>query len=275
MNNSMAYEDLLHDVFTNGVEKEDRTGTGTVSVFGRQIRYDLSEGFPLITSKRVPFKSVLAELLWFLSGSTNVKPLQEMGCTIWDEWADENGDLGNVYGYQWRTWSRSWKSLEHGMTTEHFDQIRKLVHLLMANPDSRRMLVSAWNVADLPGMALEPCHFAFQCYVANGRLSLQVYQRSADMFLGIPFNLASYAALTHMLAQQCHLEVGELIWTGGDCHIYNNHRSQVEEQLSREGRGLPQLKLLRHPDDIFSYTLADFELVGYDPHPTIKGEVSK
>ncbi len=274
MSNCFAYEDLLADVLEKGIAKGDRTGTGTISVFGRQIRYNLEEGFPLITSKRVPFKSVMAELLWFLSGSTNVKPLQEMGCTIWDEWADENGNLGNVYGYQWRVWKRNWMSLDHGVATEHFDQMRKLVHLLQTNPDSRRMLVSAWNVADLPGMALEPCHFAFQCYVVDGRLSLQVYQRSADMFLGAPFNLASYAALIHMLAQQCDLGVGELIWSGGDCHIYNNHLEQVKEQLSREGRGLPQLKLLGRPKDLFSYKLEDFQLEGYNPHPAIKGEVA-
>jgi len=260
------YEDLLEDVRKNGTPKEDRTGTGTLSVFGRQIRYDLSREFPLITSKKVHFKSLALELLWFLMGDTNVRWLQERGVKIWDEWADENGDLGPVYGHQWRSWPT-----QDGGT---IDQISEVVELLKKDPDSRRIIVSAWNPADNPKMALTPCHALFQFYVADGKLSCQLYQRSADMFLGVPFNIASYALLTHMMAQQCDLEVGEFIWTGGDTHIYVNHFDQVDEQLSREPRPLPQLKFARKPDSIFDYTFEDFLIENYDPHPGIRAQVA-
>ncbi|OFL91623.1 thymidylate synthase [Corynebacterium sp. HMSC055D05] len=259
------YEDLLRDVLENGTEKGDRTGTGTRSVFGRQIRYDLSESFPLLTTKKVFFKGVVGELLWFLRGDSNVRWLQDNGIRIWNEWADADGELGPVYGVQWR----SWPTPDGG----HVDQIAEALATLKKNPDSRRNLVSAWNVSELDQMALMPCHLMFQLYVADGRLSMQVYQRSADMFLGVPFNIASYALLTHMFAQQAGLEVGELIWTGGDCHIYNNHIEQVREQLSREAREYPQLKL-RKAKSLFDYDFDDIEVVGYDPHPTIKAEVS-
>ena len=259
------YEDLLRDVLENGTAKGDRTGTGTRSVFGRQIRYDLSESFPLLTTKKVYFKAVVGELLWFLRGDSNVRWLQDNGIRIWNEWADENGELGPVYGVQWRSWPTPGGG--------HIDQIEQVMKDLTENPDSRRILVSAWNVAELDKMALMPCHLLFQLYVANGKLSMQVYQRSADMFLGVPFNIASYALLTHMFAQQAGLEVGELIWTGGDCHIYNNHVEQVEEQLSREARPYPQLKL-RKAASIFDYTFDDIDVEGYDPHPTISAKVS-
>ena len=259
------YEDLLRDVLDNGTAKGDRTGTGTRSVFGRQIRYDLSESFPLLTTKKVFFKGVVGELLWFLRGDSNVRWLQDNGIRIWNEWADADGELGPVYGVQWR----SWPTPDGG----HVDQIAEALATLKQNPDSRRNLVSAWNVSELDKMALMPCHLMFQLYVADGRLSMQVYQRSADMFLGVPFNIASYALLTHMFAQQAGLEVGELIWTGGDCHIYNNHIEQVREQLSREAREYPQLKL-RKAKSLFDYDFDDIEVVGYDPHPTIKAEVS-
>ena len=259
------YEDLLRDVLENGTAKGDRTGTGTRSVFGRQIRYDLSESFPLLTTKKVFFKGVVGELLWFLRGDSNVRWLQDNGIRIWNEWADADGELGPVYGVQWR----SWPTPDGG----HVDQIAEALATLKKNPDSRRNLVSAWNVSELDQMALMPCHLMFQLYVADGRLSMQVYQRSADMFLGVPFNIASYALLTHMFAQQAGLEVGELIWTGGDCHIYNNHVDQVREQLSREAREYPQLKL-RKAKSLFDYDFDDIEVVGYDPHPTIKAEVS-
>ncbi|GAB3939001.1 thymidylate synthase [Corynebacterium tapiri] len=259
------YEDLLLDVLNNGSAKGDRTGTGTRSVFGRQVRYDLSESFPLLTTKKVYFHAVVGELLWFLSGDSNVGWLQDNGVRIWNEWADENGELGPVYGVQWRSWPTPDGS--------HIDQIAQAVEMLKSNPDSRRNLVSAWNVSELDKMALLPCHLLFQLYVVDGRLSLQVYQRSADMFLGVPFNIASYALLTHMLAQQAGLEVGELIWTGGDCHIYNDHVDQVREQLSREPRPYPQLEL-RKADSIFDYTFEDISVTGYDPHPTIKAQVS-
>ena len=262
---STPYEDLLRDVLENGTAKGDRTGTGTRSVFGRQIRYDLSESFPLLTTKKVYFKGVVGELLWFLRGDSNVRWLQDNGVRIWNEWADEDGELGPVYGVQWR----SWPTPDGG----HIDQIEEVLRTLEENPDSRRNLVSAWNVAELDKMALMPCHLLFQLYVADGRLSLQVYQRSADMFLGVPFNIASYALLTHMFAQQAGLAVGELIWTGGDCHIYNNHVEQVREQLSRSPRQYPQLRL-RKAASIFDYAFADIEVIGYDPHPTIKAEVS-
>ena len=230
------YEDLLRDVLENGTDKGDRTGTGTRSVFGRQLRYDLSESFPLLTTKKVYFKGVVGELLWFLRGDSNVTWLQEHGVRIWNEWADENGELGPVYGVQWRSWPTP--------DGQHVDQISRALELLKDDPNSRRNLVSAWNVSELEHMALLPCHLLFQLYVADGKLSLQVYQRSADMFLGVPFNIASYALLAHMFAQQAGLEVGELIWTGGDCHIYNNHFDQVREQLSREPRPYPQLSLI-------------------------------
>ena len=259
------YEDLLRDVLEHGTDKGDRTGTGTRSVFGRQLRYDLSESFPLLTTKKVYFKGVVGELLWFLRGDSNVTWLQEHGVRIWNEWADDNGELGPVYGVQWRSWPTP--------DGQHVDQISRALELLKDDPDSRRNLVSAWNVSELDRMALLPCHLLFQLYVADGKLSLQVYQRSADMFLGVPFNIASYALLTHMFAQQAGLEVGELIWTGGDCHIYNNHFDQVREQLSREPRPYPQLKL-RKAASLFDYDFSDIEVVGYDPHPTIKAQVS-
>lgn len=256
----------MADVLEHGTEKSDRTGTGTRSVFGRQIRYDLSESFPLITTKRVHFKSVALELLWFLRGDSNVRWLQERGVRIWNEWADENGDLGPVYGVQWR----SWPTPEGGFV----DQIAQLVEQLRADPDSRRHVVSAWNPGQIAEMALPPCHILFQFYVSQGRLSCQLYQRSADMFLGVPFNISSYSLLTVMLAQQAGLEPGEFIWTGGDCHIYSNHEDQVREQLSRDPRPYPQLRLTRHPESIFDYEYEDFEVRGYEPHPTIKAKVA-
>nr|WP_306482595.1 thymidylate synthase [Corynebacterium riegelii] len=256
---------MLQDVLDNGTAKGDRTGTGTRSVFGRQIRYNLAESFPLLTTKKVYFKAVVGELLWFLRGDSNVRWLQEHGVRIWNEWADADGELGPVYGVQWRSWPTP--------DGQHIDQIQQVVDQLRQNPDSRRILVSAWNVAELDKMALMPCHLLFQLYVADGKLSMQVYQRSADMFLGVPFNIASYALLTHMFAQQADLEVGELIWTGGDCHIYNDHLEQVREQLSRDARPYPQLKL-REAASIFDYDFDDIEVEGYDPHPTIKAVVS-
>lgn len=259
------YEDLLAKIMREGTEKSDRTGTGTRSLFGAQLRYDLSKGFPLITTKRVHMKSVIGELLWFLSGDSNVHWLQENGVRIWNEWADENGDLGPVYGVQWRRWNAG--------DGREIDQISQVLETLKTNPDSRRMIVSAWNVGDLPKMALEPCHAFFQLYVADGRLSLQLYQRSADMFLGVPFNIASYSLLTHMFAQQAGLEVGDFVWTGGDCHIYSNHVEQVTEQLSREPYPFPTLKL-RKADSMFSYGFDDVEIVGYEHHPTIKAPVA-
>ena len=259
------YEDLLAKIMREGAEKSDRTGTGTRSLFGAQLRYDLSKGFPLITTKRVHMKSIIGELLWFLSGDSNVHWLQENGVRIWNEWADENGDLGPVYGVQWRRWNAG--------DGREIDQISQVLETLKTNPDSRRMIVSAWNVGDLLKMALEPCHAFFQLYVADGRLSLQLYQRSADMFLGVPFNIASYSLLTHMFAQQAGLEVGDFIWTGGDCHIYSNHVEQVTEQLSREPYPFPTLKL-RKADSMFSYGFDDVEIVGYEHHPTIKAPVA-
>jgi thymidylate synthase len=260
------YDDFMRHVFEHGVAKGDRTGTGTRSVFGHQMRFDLREAFPLVTTKKVFWKAVVLELLWFLRGDSNVRWLQERGVTIWDEWARADGELGPVYGVQWRSWPTPGGG--------HIDQISEVVQQLKQNPDSRRIIVSAWNVADLPQMALMPCHAFFQFYVARGELSCQLYQRSADIFLGVPFNIASYALLTHMLAQQCGLKVGEFIWTGGDCHIYDNHIEQVQLQLSRTPRPGPQLKLLRKPESIFDYAFEDFELVGYDPHPLIKAPVA-
>ncbi|GEA85273.1 MAG: thymidylate synthase [Cellulomonas sp.] len=259
------YEDLLRLVLETGTPKSDRTGTGTRSVFGHQMRFDLSAGFPLVTTKRVHLRSVVYELLWFLRGDSNVRWLQEHGVKIWDEWADENGELGPVYGVQWR----SWPTPDGG----HVDQIAQLVENLRTNPDSRRHVVSAWNVAELPQMALMPCHALFQFYVADGRLSCQLYQRSADLFLGVPFNIASYALLTHMVAQQAGLEVGDFVWTGGDCHIYDNHVEQVREQLARAPYPAPTLQL-RHAPSIFDYTFEDVEVVGYQHHPTIKAPIA-
>lgn len=261
------YEDLLAEVLENGATKGDRTGTGTLSLFGKQLRYDLAtEGFPRITTKFVAMKAVKGELLWFLRGDTNIRWLQEQGITIWDEWADENGDLGPVYGYQWRSWPAP--------NGAHIDQIQQVVDTLRNNPDSRRIIVSAWNVAELEKMALMPCHAFFQFYVADGKLSCQLYQRSADLFLGVPFNIASYSLLTHMVAQQCDLEVGEFVWTGGDCHIYTNHIEQVKEQISRTPYPFPKLELKKAPS-IFSYQMDDIRASeGYQHHPAIKAPVA-
>ena len=260
------YEDFVRHVYETGVPKQDRTGTGTLSTFGYQMRFDLAEGFPLVTTKKVHFKSVALELLWFLRGDSNVRWLQERGVTIWDEWADETGDLGPVYGVQWR----SWPTPDGG----HVDQIAEVVRLLREEPDSRRIVVSAWNVGAIPKMALAPCHAFFQFHVAEGRLSCQLYQRSADVFLGVPFNIASYALLTHMLAQQTDLLPGELIWTGGDCHVYDNHREQVETLLARAPFPYPTLAMGRRPHSIFDYEYEDFEVVDYQHHPAIRAPVA-
>ena len=260
------YEDLLRAVLAEGTHKDDRTGTGTTSVFGRQIRYDLSKGFPLITTKRVHFKSVAYELLWFLRGESNVRWLQDNGVSIWDEWADADGELGPVYGVQWRSWPAPGGA--------HIDQIAQVVEQIRTNPDSRRLIVSAWNPADIPDMALAPCHALFQFYVADGRLSCQLYQRSADMFLGVPFNIASYALLTLMIAQQTGLEPGDFVWTGGDCHIYDNHVEQVREQLTRAPYPLPTLRMARRPESIFDYRFEDFVVEDYQHHPAIRAAVA-
>ncbi|TSE31649.1 thymidylate synthase [Tepidimonas charontis] len=260
------YEDFLRHVFEHGAPKSDRTGTGTRSVFGYQMRFDLAEGFPLVTTKKLHVKSIVYELLWFLRGDRNVRWLQERGVTIWDEWARADGDLGPIYGVQWRAWPTP--------DGRHIDQISEVLHLLRTQPDSRRMVVSAWNVADLPQMALAPCHALFQFYVAGGRLSCQLYQRSADCFLGVPFNIASYALLTHMVAQQCDLQPGEFIWTGGDCHIYDNHVEQVRLQLSRAPYPYPQLHIRRRPPTLFDYEFDDFEFRDYQHHPAIKAPVA-
>ncbi|MFN8223346.1 MAG: thymidylate synthase [Gaiellales bacterium] len=260
------YEDFMRHVVTCGTPKGDRTGTGTTSVFGYQMRFDLSAGFPLVTTKKVHFPAIAYELLWFLRGDSNVRWLQEHGVSIWDEWASPDGDLGPVYGVQWR----SWPAPGGGQV----DQIAEVVRLLRDDPDSRRIIVSAWNVAELPQMALAPCHAFFQFYVAEGRLSCQLYQRSADIFLGVPFNIASYALLTHMLAQQSDLEVGDFIWTGGDCHIYDNHREQVATQLERDPYPYPQLRFRRRPPSIFDYDFGDFEVVDYVHHPAIRAPVA-
>jgi thymidylate synthase len=272
-NPSSQYEDFLRHVDTHGVLKADRTGTGTKSVFGYQMRYDLSQGFPLVTTKKVFVKAIITELLWFLTGSSNNNWLTERGVTIWDEWAKPDGDLGPVYGVQWRSWPTADGS--------HIDQIAEVVKTLKSNPDSRRIIVSAWNVADLSKMALMPCHAFFQFYVAppttpngKGKLSCQLYQRSADIFLGVPFNIASYALLTHMVAQQCDLDVGDFIWTGGDCHIYSNHAEQVALQLSRAPMPYPTLNIKRRPASIFDYQYEDFEILGYESHPAIKAPVA-
>ena len=259
------YLDLLQHVLDHGVLKEDRTGTGTHSVFGYQMRFNLQDGFPLLTTKKLHLKSIIHELLWFLKGDTNVKYLQENGVRIWNEWADENGDLGHIYGYQWR----SWPDYNGG----HIDQIKEAIHTIQNNPDSRRIIVSAWNVADLPQMNLPPCHAFFQFYVANGKLSLQLYQRSADIFLGVPF-IASYALLLMMVAQVTGLEAGDFVHTLGDAHIYNNHIEQVREQLSREPRDLPKMKLNPNVKSIFDFKYEDFELTDYNPHPHIAGKVA-
>ncbi len=260
------YEDFMRHVFTHGVAKGDRTGTGTRSVFGHQMRFDLSEGFPLITTKKVHLKSIVLELLWFLRGDANARWLQTRGVTIWDEWAREDGDLGPVYGVQWRSWPTA--------DGAHIDQITEVVKQLKTNPDSRRIIVSAWNVGELSKMALMPCHALFQFYVAEGKLSCQLYQRSADIFLGVPFNIASYALLTHMLAQQCDLAVGDFIWTGGDWHIYDNHVEQVTTQLARTPFAYPSLNIKRRPESIFDYEFEDFEFVDYQHHPAIKAPVA-
>ena len=261
-----AYLDLMRRIRNTGTRKNDRTGTGTLSVFGHQMRFDLSEGFPLVTTKRVHVRSILIELLWFLRGETNVAWLREQGVTIWDEWADEKGELGPVYGKQWRAWLAP--------DGRSIDQISQAVALLKHNPDSRRIIVSAWNVGELEQMALMPCHAFFQFYVAEKRLSCQLYQRSADVFLGVPFNIASYALLVHMLAQQCDLEPGELIWTGGDCHLYMNHFEQADLQLARQPLPLPKLRLRRRPASIFEYEYEDFEFVNYQHHAAIKAPVA-
>ena len=260
------YHDLMKEVLAKGVQKSDRTGTGTVSVFGHQMRFNLADGFPMVTTKKLHLKSIIYELLWFLKGSTNNNWLKERGVSIWNEWAAPDGDLGPIYGYQWRSWPAP--------NGQHIDQISEVVETIKKNPDSRRIIVSAWNVADIPRMALAPCHAFFQFYVADGKLSCQLYQRSADIFLGVPFNIASYALLTHMMAQQCNLEVGDFIWTGGDCHLYSNHLEQVELQLSRDFFPLPKLNILRKPDSIFDYEFEDFKILGYESHPHIKAPVA-
>jgi thymidylate synthase len=261
-----AYLDLMRHVLERGEPKSDRTGTGTLSVFGWQMRFDLAEGFPLVTTKKLHLRSIIHELLWFLQGSTNVAYLRDHGVSIWDEWADGQGELGPVYGYQWRNWPAG-----DGGT---IDQISDVVDRIRRDPSSRRLIVSAWNVADLPKMALAPCHAFFQFHVAGGRLSCQMYQRSADIFLGVPFNIASYALLTHMVAQQCDLQPGDFIWTGGDCHLYLNHLEQARAQLAREPFPLPRLTLLRRPESIFDYRFEDFEISGYQSHPHIKAPVA-
>lgn len=261
-----TYLDLLDHVLTHGVRKEDRTGTGTLSVFGHQMRFPLADGFPLLTTKKLHTRSIIHELLWFLKGDTNIGYLRDNGVTIWDEWADAEGNLGPVYGAQWRSWPTS--------DGQHIDQITRVVEDIRRSPDSRRLIVSAWNVGELPHMALPPCHALFQFYVAEGRLSCQLYQRSADIFLGVPFNIASYALLTHMVAQQTDLEPGEFIWTGGDCHLYLNHLDQARLQLSRTPRALPRLKLARRPESIFDYRFEDFVIEDYDPWPGIKAPIA-
>ena len=260
------YLDLLQHIVDKGTSKEDRTGTGTISVFGYQMRFDLNEGFPLVTTKKCHLRSIIHELLWFLQGDTNIKYLKENKVSIWDEWADENGNLGPVYGYQWRSWPTA--------DGRHIDQIKNVVDQIKKNPDSRRLIVSAWNVGEIENMALPPCHAFFQFYVADGKLSCQLYQRSADVFLGVPFNIASYALLTMMVAQVCDLKLGDFVHTFGDTHLYKNHLEQTQLQLSREPRPLPQMKINPNVKDIFSFKFEDFELVGYDPHPHIKAPVA-
>ncbi len=260
------YLELMRHVRNNGAVKGDRTGTGTLSVFGHQMRFDLRAGFPLVTTKKLHLRSIIHELLWFLSGDSNIRYLQENGVSIWDDWADEDGELGPVYGVQWRSWPKP----DGGSV----DQIAQIVQQLQETPDSRRILLSAWNVAEIDNMALPPCHCLFQFYVADGALSCQLYQRSCDIFLGVPFNIASYALLTHMLAQQADLAVGDFVWTGGDCHLYSNHLQQADEQLSREPLPLPQLLIKRQPESIFDYRYEDFDIVEYESHPHIKAAVA-
>jgi thymidylate synthase len=260
------YLDMLSHIMENGNDRDDRTGTGTRGVFGYQIRFDLSKGFPILTTKKLHLKSIIHELLWFLQGSSNIKYLKENGVKIWDEWADENGELGPVYGVQWRSWPTP--------DGRHIDQISEVIKTIKNNPNSRRIIVSAWNVADIPNMKLPPCHCLFQFYVADGKLSCQLYQRSCDTFLGVPFNIASYALLTMMVAQVCGLEPGDFVHTFGDLHIYNNHFEQVKEQLSREPRALPKMKINPEVKDIFNFKYEDFNLEGYDPHPSIKAPIS-
>lgn len=260
------YHDLMKRILEEGTERGDRTGTGTLSVFGHQMRFNLSEGFPLVTTKKCHLRSIIHELLWFLKGDTNITYLKENGVSIWDEWADENGDLGPVYGYQWRSWPNSDGS--------YTDQIANVVDAIKNNPNSRRHMVVAYNPSFVDEMALPPCHAMFQFYVANGKLSCQLYQRSCDVFLGLPFNIASYALLTHMIAQQCDLDVGDFVWTGGDTHLYLNHLEQTNLQLSREPYPLPELKIKRKPDSLFDYKFEDFEIVGYESHPHIKAPVA-
>jgi thymidylate synthase len=261
-----AYHELLRRILDEGVAQQDRTGVGTRSVFGHQMRFDLAKGFPLVTTKKLHLRSIIIELLWFLKGDTNIAWLKENRVGIWDEWADESGDLGPVYGKQWRNWE--------GPDGRHIDQIANLIALIKKDPASRRQIVSAWNPAEIDRMALAPCHCLFQTQVAGGKLHLQLYQRSADVFLGVPFNIASYALLTHMLAQQCDLEPGSFVWTGGDCHLYSNHLDQAQLQLEREPRALPKLTILRRPAAIDQYAYEDFEISGYEPHPHIKAEVA-
>ena len=260
------YHDLLERILSDGAEKHDRTGTGTLSVFGHQMRFDLAAGFPLLTTKKLHTKSIIHELLWFLAGDTNVRYLRENGVTIWDEWADANGDLGPIYGYQWRSWP--------AYDGRKIDQLSEVMAQIRKNPSSRRLIVSAWNVGDIPRMKLPPCHAFFQFYVADGRLSCQLYQRSADIFLGVPFNIASYALLTHLVAQHTDLEAGDFVWTGGDCHLYVNHLEQVETQLSRAPLPLPRLVIKRRPPTLFDYRFDDFEIAGYQSHPAIRAPVA-
>ena len=260
------YLDFMRHVREHGHRKDDRTGTGTLSVFGYQMRFDLAAGFPLLTTKKLHTKSIIHELLWFIAGDTNVRYLRDHGVTIWNEWADENGDLGPIYGYQWRSWPAPGGG--------HIDQLAQVLAQTRSNPDSRRLIVSAWNVGDLPRMKLPPCHALFQFYVAGGKLSCQLYQRSADIFLGVPFNIASYALLTHLVAQQADLDVGDFVWVGGDCHLYLNHLEQVETQLSRSPYPLPKLLIRRRPPSLFDYRYEDFELIGYQSHPAIRAAVA-
>ena len=260
------YLDLMRDVRDNGIKKEDRTGTGTLSKFGHQMRFDLSEGFPVVTTKKLHLRSIIYELLWFLRGDSNIQYLKDNGVSIWDEWADEDGDLGPIYGVQWR----SWPTPDGG----HIDQVTQIIDQIRNNPDSRRIILSAWNVAEIENMALPPCHCFFQFWVADGKLSCQLYQRSCDIFLGVPFNIASYSLLTHMLAQQTDLKVGDFVWTGGDCHLYSNHLEQADEQLQREPLPLPRLAIKRRPPSIFDYEFEDFEILNYEAHPHIKAAVA-
>ncbi len=260
------YLELMRDIMDNGATKGDRTGTGTKAVFGRQLRFDLSEGFPLVTTKKLHLRSIIHELLWFLSGDTNIGYLKANGVSIWDEWADENGDLGPVYGQQWRSWPSP--------DGRKIDQIAQVLEQIKKNPDSRRHIVSAWNPAEVDHMALPPCHALFQFFVAEGKLSCQLYQRSADYFLGVPFNIASYALLVYMFAQQCDLLPGEFVWTGGDVHLYANHMEQAERQLARSPRPLPKLNIMRRPDTLFDYKFEDFDIIDYDPHPGIKAPIA-